>query len=70
MTRADDRLITMTAETGNFVDVDGVPTLILQNGERSEGNNKGQTGAVLFLRAILCQSHKKITSQPNVSRLI
>ena len=38
-TRADDRLITMTAETGNFVDVDGVPTLILQNGERSEGNH-------------------------------
>ena len=50
-TRADDRLITMTAETGKFVDVDGVPTLILQNGERSEGNNKGQTGAVLLFES-------------------
>ena len=31
----------MTAETGKFVDRDGVPTLILQNGERSEGNDEG-----------------------------
>ena len=46
--RTDDRVITMTAETGKFVDRDGVPTLILQNGERSEGDDEGQTGAVLF----------------------
>jgi len=47
-TRTDGRVITMTAATGKFVDRDGVPTLILQNGERSEGNDAGQTGAVLL----------------------
>ena len=47
-TRTTDRVITMTAESGKFVDRDGVPTLILQNGERSEGDNEGQTGAVLL----------------------
>ena len=46
--RTDDRGITMTAEAGKFVDRDGVPTLILQNGERSEGDDEGQTGAVLL----------------------
>ena len=38
----------MTAETGKFVDRNGVPTLVLQNGERSEGDDEGQTGAVLL----------------------
>ena len=46
--RTGDRVITMTAETGKFVDRDGVPTLLLQNGERSEGDDERQTGAVLL----------------------
>jgi len=50
-TRTTDRVITMTAESGKFVDRDGVPTLILQNGERSEGDNEGQTGAVLLFES-------------------
>ena len=50
-TRTNDRVITMTAETGKFVDRDGVPTLILQNGERYEGKNEGQTGAVLLFKS-------------------
>ena len=47
-TRDDERIITMTADTGKFIERDGVPTLILQNGERSEGDEGGQTGAVLL----------------------
>ena len=47
-TRTTDRVITMTAETGKFIERDGVPTLLLQNGERSEGDGDGQTGAVLL----------------------
>ena len=46
--RIADRIITMTAQSGEFIERDGSPTLILQNGERSERNVKGQNGAVLL----------------------
>ena len=46
--RIGDRIITMTAESGEFIERDGSPTLILQNGERSERNAEGQSGAVLL----------------------
>ena len=46
--RVADRLITMTAESGEFIERNGSPTLVLQNGERSERNADGQSGAVLL----------------------
>ena len=46
--RIADRIITMTAQSGEFIKRDGSPTLILQNGERSERNAEGQSGAVLL----------------------
>ena len=46
--RLQDRIITMTAESGAFVEREGSPTLVLQNGERSERNAEGQSGAVLL----------------------
>ncbi|MGB2344041.1 MAG: LptF/LptG family permease [Candidatus Puniceispirillaceae bacterium] len=46
--RIADRIITMTAQSGEFIERDGNPTLILQNGERSERNAEGQSGAVLL----------------------
>jgi lipopolysaccharide export system permease protein len=46
--RIADRIITMTAQSGEFIERDGIPTLILQNGERSERNAEGQSGAVLL----------------------
>ena len=46
--RIGDRIITMTAQSGEFIERDGSPTLILQNGERSERNAEGQSGAVLM----------------------
>ena len=46
--RITDRIITMTAKSGEFFERDGSPTLILQNGERSERNAEGQSGAVLL----------------------
>ena len=46
--RIADRIITMTAQSGEFIERDGSPALILQNGERSERNAEGQSGAVLL----------------------
>jgi lipopolysaccharide export system permease protein len=46
--RIGDRIISMTAQSGEFIERDGGPTLILQNGERSERNAEGQSGAVLL----------------------
>jgi len=46
--RLGDRIITMTAKSGTFIERDGSPTLVLQNGERSERNAEGQSGAVLL----------------------
>ena len=46
--RIKDRIITMTAESGEFINRDGNPTLVLQDGERSERNAEGQSGAVLL----------------------
>jgi len=46
--RLGDRIITMTAKSGAFIERDGSPTLVLQNGERSERNAEGQSGAVLL----------------------
>ena len=57
--RIADRVITMTAETGKFIDRDGVPTLVLQNGERTEGDSNRQTGAVLLFESYALSITKK-----------
>ena len=46
--RIKDRIITMTAETGQFSTSADGPTLVLQDGERSERTIEGQSGAVLL----------------------
>ena len=40
--------MTMTAETGRFLAGTAAPTLVLQNGERSERTSTGKNGAVLL----------------------
>ena len=49
--RIADRIITMTAQSGEFIGREGSPTLILHNGERSERNAEGQSGAVLLFES-------------------
>ena len=49
--RITDRIITMTAQSGEFIGREGSPTLILHNGERSERNAEGQSGAVLLFES-------------------
>ena len=46
--RIEGRIITMTAQSSRISDRNGTPTLVLQNGERSERNAEGQRGAVLL----------------------
>ena len=67
--RIQDRIITITAEAGEFIDRNGIPTLVLQNGERSERNAEGQSGALL-----LFDSHSvtitRTTNQPTKRSVI
>ena len=45
--RNKNRIITMTASYGRFVEKDGTPTVVLQNGQRIELNENGEAGATL-----------------------
>ena len=47
-TRTPDKTIILTAENGKFVGKDYRPTLILGNGQRSEVNKDGESGALLL----------------------
>ncbi|MBT6566124.1 MAG: LptF/LptG family permease, partial [Candidatus Puniceispirillum sp.] len=47
-TRTVDRTIILTAKNGKFVGEDNRPTLILANGQRSEVNSDGESGALLL----------------------
>jgi len=47
-TRTVDRTIILTAENGKFVGEDNRPTLILGNGQRSEVDSEGESGALLL----------------------
>ena len=47
-TRTVDRTIILTAKNGKFVGEDNRPTLILGNGQRSEVNSDGESGALLL----------------------
>lgn len=47
-TRTVDRTIILTAKNGKFVGEDNRPTLILANGQRSEMNSDGESGALLL----------------------
>ncbi len=46
--RIKNRVITMTAQSSKLSERNGIPTLVLQNGERYEGTAAGQRGAVLL----------------------
>lgn len=46
--RIKNRIITMTAQSSELAERNGIPTLVLQNGERSERTTEGQRGAVLL----------------------
>ena len=46
--RADGAVVTMTARVGRFVEKDGQPAVILQDGQRVELTETGNTGATLL----------------------
>ena len=65
--RAQDKTITITAKYGKFVNQDGVPAVILQNGVRNEVNQNGDASA-----SLLFETHSVIISsdtQPSQERL-
>lgn len=65
--RAPDKTITITAKYGKFVNQDGVPAVILQNGVRNEVNQNGDASA-----SLLFETHSVIISsdtQPSQERL-
>ena len=65
--RAADKTITITAKYGKFVNQDGVPAVILQNGVRNEVNQNGDASA-----SLLFETHSVIISsdtQPSQERL-
>ena len=68
--RLGDRIITMTAKSGAFIERDGSPTLILQNGERSERNAEGQSGAVLLFETHSVTITRSSSSQPTARATI
>lgn len=45
--RSSDRVVTLTASVGRFIETDGTPTVVLQNGQRIELNENGEAGATL-----------------------
>ncbi len=66
--RAPDKTITITAKYGKFVDQDGVPTVILQDGVRNEVNKNGDASA-----SLLFETHSVMISsdtQPSQARLV
>lgn len=65
--RTPDKTITITAKYGKFVNQDGVPAVILQNGVRNEVNQNGDASA-----SLLFETHSVIISsdtQPSQERL-
>ena len=66
--RAPDKTITITAKYGKFVDQDGVPAVILQDGVRNEVNKNGDASA-----SLLFETHSVMISsdtQPSQARLV
>ena len=66
--RAPDKTITITAKYGKFVDQDGVPAIILQDGVRNEVNKNGDASA-----SLLFETHSVMISsdtQPSRARLV
>ena len=66
--RAPDKTITITAKYGKFVDQDGVPAVILQDGVRNEVNKNGDASA-----SLLFETHSVMISsdtQPPQARLV
>ena len=66
--RVPDNLVTITAKYGKFIDQDGTPVVILQNGMRNEVNAKGEASASLLFdtHSVLITS----SAQPTQARVI
>jgi len=64
----DGRTVTMTASAGRFVEKDGQPAVILQDGQRIELNANGDAGATLLFDThtvmITPRDRKKATRMP------
>ena len=64
--RTEGKVITMTARVGRFVELDGLPAVILQDGERIELTKTGDSGATLLFdthTVTIAPKDKTVSSQ-------
>ncbi|MEC7049162.1 MAG: LptF/LptG family permease [Pseudomonadota bacterium] len=64
--RTEGKVITMTARVGQFVERDGLPAVILQEGERIELSKSGDSGATLLFEThtvTIAPKDKTVSSQ-------
>ena len=64
--RTEGKVITMTARVGQFVERDGLPAVILQEGERIELSKSGDSGATLLFdthTVTIAPKDKTVSSQ-------
>ena len=64
--RTEGKVITMTARVGRFVERDGLPAVILQDGERIELTKTGDSGATLLFdthTVTIAPKDKTVSSQ-------
>ena len=64
--RTEGKVITMTARVGRFVELDGLPAVILQDGERIELTQTGGSGATLLFdthTVTIAPKDKAVSSQ-------
>ena len=64
--RTEGKVITMTARVGQFVERDGLPAVILQEGERIELSKSGDSGATLLFDShtvTIAPKDKTVSSQ-------
>ena len=64
--RSEGKVITMTARVGQFVERDGLPAVILQEGERIELSKSGDSGATLLFdthTVTIAPKDKTVSSQ-------
>ena len=66
--RTVDKIITITARVGRFIDRDGLPAILLQDGERMELGINGESGAKLLFEThtvtIAPKDRKEATRMP------
>lgn len=64
--RTEGKVVTMTARIGRFVERDGLPAVILQDGERIELSETGESGATLLFdthTVTIAPKDKTVSSQ-------